>query len=118
MLIEAGADIHAPSDSPGNDVLAGVPLVLAVSKVATESVWELLRVDPCTKENTDHNGPVPVGKLLPPSKAQVKSFHMAVLRGDKIIVREFIKAGMPIDVPDKEDLGLQSMSHVRTTTAI
>ena len=101
MLIEAGADIHAPSDSPGNDALAGVPLVLGVSKEATESVWELLRVDPCNKENSDPDGPVPVGKLLPPSNAQVKAFHMAVLRGDKPIVRKFIMAGMPIDARDK-----------------
>jgi ankyrin repeat protein len=89
-LIEARADLHAPSDS-------GVPLVLAVNKGASASVWELLRVDRCDKENTDPDGPVPVGKMLPPSDAQVSAFHTAVLRGDIPIVRQFVKAGMPID---------------------
>ena len=89
-LIEARADLHAPSDS-------GVPLVVAVNKMACASVWELLRVDRCDKENTDPDHPtVPVGKILPPSDAQVAAFHVAVLRGDVPIVRQFIKAGIQV----------------------
>ena len=93
-LIEARANLHAPSDS-------GVPLVVAVNKMACASVWELLRVDRCDKENTDPDHPsVPVGKMLPPSDAQVAAFHVAVFRGDVPIVRQFIKAGIQIDVPN------------------
>lgn len=90
VLINACADIHAPSES-------GQPLTIGVAQGAHEVVWELLRVDRCDKENTDPDHPtVPVGKILPPSDAQVAAFHVAVLRGDVPIVRQFIKAGIQV----------------------
>ena len=74
MLIEAGADLHAPSDS-------GRPLTLGVNRGACDSVWELLRIDRCDQKSTDSTADLaPVGSILPPSADQISSFHTAVRR--------------------------------------
>eukprot|EP01048_Picozoa_sp_COSAG05_P011513 COSAG05_NODE_1087_length_5921_cov_15.803332_1_plen_1334_part_10 len=91
VLINAGADIHAPSES-------GQPLTIGVAQGAHEVVWELLRVDRCDKRVGE--SATDTGKLVPPSAEQVAAFHTAVLRGDRPMVRQFVKAGIPIDVPN------------------
>ena len=57
-------------------------------------------MDRCDKRDPETVTAHSLGKLLPPSAVQVAAFHTAVLRGDKPMARQFVKAGIPIDVPN------------------
>lgn len=75
-----------------------------MSHGAAGAAWELLRIDRCDNKEVDEETGDLI-RMIPPAPEQIASFHVAVLRGDNELVRQFIKGGMPLDCPNHQVIG-------------